>query len=198
MRRTIAIAAALLAFGHAPAAADTFVPDPAHTTVRATWNHIGFSEQSLNFREVRGTVELDPADIASARVDMAVVIASIDTGVPALDAHLQTAEFFDSGRHAEARFVSTAVEKTGDMTARVTGDLTIRGITRPVVLDVTVNAVGEHPLVGFDARLSGTWIGITATATLLRSDWGMGLMVPAISDEVELFISAELQARPQG
>lgn len=196
MRRLATALAALIALGTAASAGPlAYRPDPFHTTVRASWNHIGFSEQALNFREVSGTVALDPADLTTAKVDVAVRIASVDTGVPALDQHLQSADFFDAARFAEARFVSTAVERTGERTARVTGDLTIKGITRPVTLEVTLNAAGEHPFRSFDPGLAGQWIGVTATAVVRRSEFGMGMMVPAISDEVSLFISTEMQAR---
>ncbi|HEU0223732.1 MAG TPA: YceI family protein, partial [Paracoccaceae bacterium] len=126
--------------------------------------------------------------------DIKVNLASLDTGVEALDQHLQSADFFDASNYTEASFVATAVEKVGEDTAKVTGDLTIKGITKPVTLDVVVNAIGEHPMGQFTDFYKGDWIGVTATGTVKRSDWGLDMFVPAISDEVKLFISTEMKA----
>lgn len=194
MRLATSLAALALALGLGAArAADTYTPDPGHTTVRASWNHVGFSEQSLNFRGVTGTVELDPANLAATKVNITVPLASLDTGVPALNQHLSSADFFDVTKNAMATFVSTAVEQTGEKTVKVTGDLTIKGTAVPVTLDVTINAIGPHPVGQFLDYYKGKWVGVTATATVKRSDWGLSMMVPAVSDEVKLFISTELK-----
>ncbi len=186
---------AALAFSLGTANAATYSPDPSHTTVRATWNHVGFSDQSLNFRGVTGTVELDQGNIASTKVNISIDLASVDSGVPALDTHLQSGDFLSVGDAATATFVSTSVEQTGDKTAKVTGDLTLRGVTKPVTLDVTLNNIGPHPLGQFMEFYQGDWIGVTATGVVKRSDWGMGMMVPAVSDEVTIFISTEMKAQ---
>jgi polyisoprenoid-binding protein YceI len=190
----LALAAAFALSLAAPVLADTYRHDPAHTTIRATWDHVGFSDQSLNFREIEGTVTLDAGAIASATVDITVNLAAIDSGVEAFDQHLKSAELFDIAAHPTARFVSTAVEQTGEKTARVTGDLTIKGVTKPVTLEVTLNAMGTHPLGQFIEFYQGEWIGLTATGTVKRSDWGLDFLVPVVSDEVRLFISTEMKA----
>lgn len=194
MRLLSALATAGLMFGATQLAAETYTPDPSHTNVRVTWNHVGFSEQGLNFRTVDGTVDFDADDIPATKIDMTVDLSSIDTGVPALDEHLQGSDFFSAEDFPDAHFVSTSVEQTSDTTATVTGDLTIRDVTKPVTLDVTLNAIGEHPLGQFMDFYKGDWIGVTATGTIKRSDWGMDMMVPAVSDDVTLFISTEMKA----
>ncbi|QDL91994.1 polyisoprenoid-binding protein [Paroceanicella profunda] len=194
MRLLSTFAAAVLVAAATQASAETYSPDPSHTNVRASWTHVGFSRQQLNFRTVTGTVDLDKSDIASAKVDMTIDTSSIDTGVAALDDHLKSADFFDADEYGEAHFVSTKVEKTSDTTATVTGDLTIKDQTHPVTLEVTLNAMGEHPMGQYMDYYKGDWIGVTATGTVKRSDWGLDMMVPAISDEIQLFISTEMKA----
>ncbi|WP_118136071.1 YceI family protein [Oceanicella sp. SM1341] len=194
MRMLSTLAAAALVAVATQASAETYTPDPGHTNVRASWTHVGFSRQQLNFRTVTGTVELDKDDLNSAKIDMTIDTSSLDTGVSALDEHLKSADFFDADEYGEAHFVSTSVEPTSDTTATVTGDLTIKDETHPVTLDVTLNAMGEHPLGQFMDFYKGDWIGVTATGTIKRSDWGLDMMVPAISDEIDLFISVEMKA----
>lgn len=177
------------------AIADTFSFDPGHTQVRASWNHVGFSEQSVHFRKVEGTLEFDPDNISNTSVNVTIDLNSLDTGVEDFNGHLKSADFFGIADNASATFVSTGIEKTGDMTAKLTGDLTIKGVTKPVTLDVTVNSYGEHPLGQFVEYNKGTWIGATLTGTVTRSDWGLGAFAPAVSDEVTLFISSEMKAQ---
>lgn len=188
-----ALAAGLLA---APAleAAETYAFDPGHTQVRASWDHAGYSEQSLHFRQVEGGATIDFDNPANTSLSVTIPIAGVDSGVEAFDKHLSSADFFEVEKHPAATFVSTAVEKTGDTTLSVTGDLTIKGITKPVTLDVTVNSSGEHPLGQFIDYYKGEWVGVTATTTIIRSEWGLGYGAPITSDEVDLFISTEMKA----
>lgn len=192
------IAAYALALGliSAPAlhAADAYTFDPTHTQLRASWNHAGYSEQSLHFRQVQGGAVIDMENPANSRIEVVIPIAGLDSGVPPLNEHLISADFFEIEEHPNATFVSTVVEKTGEKTLKVTGDLTIKGVSKPVTLDVVVNNIGEHPLGRFADFYQGEWLGVTATATILRSDWGLGMFAPITSDEVELFISTEMKA----
>lgn len=176
-------------------AADAYNFDPGHTTVRASWNHAGLSTQSLNFRQVGGSVTIDLETPSNSAMNVVIPVSGIDTGVEAFDKHLASGDFFETEKHPEATFVSTAVEKTGDATLKVTGDLTIKGVTKPVELDVTVNSVGDHPLGQFIDYYKGEWVGVTATGQIVRSEWGLGFGAPITSDEVDLFISAELKKK---
>ena len=92
-------------------------------------------------------------------------------------------------------FVSTDVEQTGDKTAKVTGDLTIKGITKPLTLDVEVVHLGEHPVGQYIDYYKGQWLGIRATGKLTRSEWDVGYGAPLTSDEITLEISSEMQAK---
>ncbi len=123
--------------------------------------------------------------------------ASIPASRPS-HTHLRSADFFEVETWPEIRFVSTSVEPTGDTTALVTGDLTIKDQTHEVVLDVVLNYLGEHQLAPFVPELADTEVaGFSATATILRSDFGLDMLVPLISDEVSLIIETEL-LRPTG
>mgnify|MGYP001803455101 CR=1 FL=1 len=193
MRLTaLALFAGLIA---APAAqaADAYSLDPGHTQVRASWNHAGYSEQSLLFRDVGGDIKIDFEDPSKTSLNIVIPVKGIDTGVEAFDKHLASGDFFEADKHPEATFVSTSVEKTGDATLKVTGDLTIKGTSKPVTLDVVVNNSGAHPLGQFIDYYKGEWVGVTATGVITRSDWGLGFGAPITSDAIDLFISAELK-----
>lgn len=184
MRRFFLLAALLVA-GLAQAAPTRYDLDPRHTQVRFGWTHFGFSHMSGRFDEARAQFQFDPADPAKSSITVEIPVASIDTGVPALDEHLRSADFFDAARYPTATFRSTRVESVGPKALRVTGDLTLHGVTRPLVLDVTINQVGPYPMGG---RASA---GFDASATLRRSDWGIAAFVPNVSDEITLSISTE-------
>ncbi|MEL6233584.1 MAG: YceI family protein [Pseudomonadota bacterium] len=192
MRLTLAAAIFSLAV---PAYADTFVPDPGHTEVLVAWNHAGFSIQTAKFHQVEGTLELDQDNIEAAKADFTVAVASVDTGVEAFDGHLQGGDFFDASSYPSVTFVSTGIEMTGEKTAKITGDLTMKGVTNPVIFDVTIHNIGDHPVGQFFDYYKGTWVGLTATATIKRSEFNMAAMIPVGSDEIEITINSEMKAQ---
>ncbi len=193
MRRfALALIAGIVA---APAAfaADAYSLDAGHTQVRASWNHAGYSTQSLLFRQVTGDIAIDFDAPSNTSLNITIPVSGIDTGVEAFDKHLASGDFFDADMYPNATFVSTSIEKTGDATLKVSGDLTIKDTTKPITLDVVVNNSGDHPLGQFVDYYKGEWVGVTATGTIVRSEWGLGFGAPITSDEIELFISAELK-----
>ena len=177
---------ALLAVATFPAlAAEKYEIDPTHTQVQFTYSHLGFSNITGRFDQVQGDFRFDIADPTQSSVSITIPVQSISTGVDKLDEHLLKADFFDAAQFPTATFTSTGVTAAGEGKLAVAGDLTIHGVTRPVVLDVTINKIGEHPMrkrpaAGFDAR-----------ATLKRSDFGVGAYVPMVGDEVTLSITVE-------
>ncbi|MEM9049044.1 MAG: YceI family protein [Pseudomonadota bacterium] len=195
--RLATLAAAMLSAGFIATAANanTFVPDPGHTEVVVAWNHAGFSIQTAKFHQVEGTLELDEGNVEAAKAEFTVAVSSVDTGVEALDGHLQGGDFFDAASYPAVTFVSTGIEMTGDKTAKITGDLTMKGVTNPVVFDVVIHNIGDHPVGQFFDYYKGTWVGLTATATIKRSEFGMGAMVPVGSDEIEITINSEMKAQ---
>ena len=190
MRIRLLSAAALLAFAVAPAFAApvTYKLDPSHTNVIAQWNHFGFSNPFANFGNVDGTLVYDAANIGNSSVQVPLPLSGLEAFTPKFNEHLRSADFFDAAKFPNATFKSTRVEAAGEGKLKVSGDLTIKDITRPVVLDVTLNKAGEHPMKKVPA------IGFDATATVKRSDFGVGAYAPMVSDEVALKITTEATA----
>ena len=185
IRSFLAATAVALALGAAaPAfAADTYQLEPSHTSVTFQWTHFGFSHPSGKFMNADGSVTLDQANPAKSSVEVSFAIAGVDTGVPALDKEFQEANWFDAAKYPNATFKSTKVEVTGKDTAKVTGDLTIHGITKPVTLDVKLNQMGQE--------MGKATVGFTAKGSINRSEFGIGAYVPAVSDKIDLYIESE-------
>ncbi len=187
--------------GSAPGAPDksrvtagTYAADPGHTMVVWEVDHFGFSKYSGIFGDVAGTLVIDPANPAAAKVDVTIPVAKVTTASAGLTGHLLRAgkdggkpDFFGAAP-ADAKFVSTAVvlDDDGDE-AKVTGNLTLNGVTRPVTLDVDFHGAGTNP---FNKKET---VGFQAEATIKRSDFGITYGIPAVSDEVELEIHAAFE-----
>lgn len=184
MRKTFLALALALASGTV-LAADKFVVEPTHTQVNFSYMHLGLSVQTLQLRAIEGTLMLDADDLTKSSVDVTIDMNSVDTGVPKFDDHIKSADFFDTAKFPTATFKSSKVESAGEGKLKVTGDLTLHGVTKPVVLDVTVNKIGEHPMAKKPAA------GFNATTKVLRSDFGLGGYVPAVGDEVSISIASE-------
>lgn len=185
MKKTL-IAAAFTAFfaGQALAAPQTYVIDSSHTFPRFSYNHMGMSKQILRFNKTTGTVVLDKA-AKEAKVDVTIDTTTIDTGFEAFDGHIQGADFLDTAKFPTATFKSTKVVFEGDKPVSIEGDLTIKGITKPVTLTVTSFFNGPHPMLKKEA------IGANATTVIKRSDFDAGKFAPAVGDEVTLDIALE-------
>lgn len=175
-------------------AAGTYAADPGHTLVVWEVDHFGFSRYSGLFGEVTGTLVIDPANPAASKVDVTIPVAKVTTASAGLTGHLLRAgkdggkpDFFGPAP-ADAKFVSTRVvlDDDGDE-ASVTGDLTLNGVTRPVTLDVDFHGAGTNP---FNKKAT---VGFEAEGKIRRSDFGIGFLVPAVSDEVELEIHAAFE-----
>lgn len=180
------IAAALFAGSLTPAfaAPETYALEATHTEVVFSWTHFGFSKPTAKFMNAVGTLVLDEAAPANSSVEVSFAIDGLNTGVAALDEHLKKPDFFDAAKYPTATFKSTKVDVTGKDTANVTGNLTIHGVTKPVTLAVKLNKIG--------ANMKGVkTAGFSATGRIKRSDFGMGAYVPAVSDEIDLVITAE-------
>lgn len=184
IRRLIVAAATLLAAS--PLYAVTYTFEPQHTQGVIRWNHLGFANPTAQFNTVEGTLEFDPADPTHSSVAVTIPLTSMSTGVPDLNDDFRSSDFFDFAKFPMATFKSRKVEKgaTPD-TLKVAGDLSVHGITKPVVLDVTINKIGTNP------RNQVPTVGFEAMATLKRSDFGLGLYVPQVSDEIRIHITAE-------
>lgn len=159
--------------------------DPDHTDVFAQWNHFGYSHPSIHFGGVSGTIVHDAQAPENSRVEATLPMAALSSRVAALDDHLHSRELFDVARHPFARFQSTQVTVRADGSLDITGQLNLKGVSRQVVLTATLNRAGGHPATGQPT------IGFNARADLKRSDFGLDLYAPGISDEVTVHITTE-------
>ncbi len=181
----LALAGLLGAAVSVQAAPVTYKLDPGHTMVLFSWNHFGYSNPTANFGLGEGTLVFDEQHPANSSVEVTLPLANLDSHVPALDEHLKKPDFLDAGKYPTVTFKSTAVESLGGNKFKVTGDLTVHGMTRPVVLDATLNKVGPHPMTKAPS------IGFDATASIKRSDFGVATYVPNVSDELSIRITTE-------
>jgi polyisoprenoid-binding protein YceI len=184
-----ALAVAALSFAVPAQAAETYTLDPYHTQVAWSVDHFGFSHPSGKFANITGTLTLDEAQPANSQVNATITIANLVTGIDKLNEHLFSDKFFDAAKFPVATFRSTSIELTGKDTAKVVGDLTVHGITKPVVLDVTLNKIGQN-------MMNKKTAGFSATTTVKRSDFGMAAFLPegdkpGLGDEVKLTIDTE-------
>lgn len=173
-------------------AAGSYKTDPGHSLVGWRINHFGFNDYFGIFGDVEGTLTLDPANLAGAKVDVTIPIAKVVTASAGLTEHLtragqngRPADFFGPDP-APARFVSTSVVVSGQE-AKITGDLTMNGVTRPVTIDAEFTGAGAHP---FNMRQT---VGFEGEATIKRSEWNLGGFIPMVGDEVELEITVAFE-----
>ncbi|SDZ49233.1 Polyisoprenoid-binding protein YceI [Jannaschia faecimaris] len=185
MIRTTLATAALLVAAPAFAEPEVYVVDSSHAQTVFTYTHLGFSTTYGMFSGWEGEIQFDAENPANSSVEVSIPATSMFTGWEARDEHFSSADFLDVASNDIVRFVSTGIEVTGDDTAEITGDLTLGGVTKEVVLDAKLNQTGDHP------QAQKPWIGFDATTTLLRSDFDAGAFAPFVSDEVEVMISIE-------
>lgn len=172
----------------------TYSADPAHTLVVWGLDHLGFNDYFGIFGDITGTLELDATDLSSSSVDVTIPIADVTVASEGLKDHLLRAgtdgadpDFFGPDPEP-ARFVSTAIHKTGDTTAHIVGDLTFNGVTNEVTLDAELAGMGTN---GMNQKET---VGFHATTTIARSEWNLGWGIPfGLGDEVELQITAAFE-----
>ena len=164
-----------------------YVLDPTHTSVNWSLSHSGLSFYTARFDEISGALDFNPDSPTASRLDIRINPKSVSTGDSEWDETLATdGKYFDGNKHPEIRFTSTSSKKLTGTTGTVTGDLTLRGVTKPMTLDVTYNGAGKS------FGNPGATLGFSAIGTLSRSDWGMDYLTNfGIGDEVTLRIEAE-------
>ncbi|PJK11803.1 polyisoprenoid-binding protein [Lysobacteraceae bacterium NML95-0200] len=182
--------AALLAVasGNAFAEKTEYNIDPTHTMIIASWNHMGFSNPMANFADASGKLVYDSANPAASTVRVEIPMQSLQSFVPALDTELKGKDYFDVAQFPKAVFTSTQVKALGENRLQVQGNLQLRGVTRPVTLNVVLNGQGEHPMKKVPA------IGFDAVGSFKRSDFGIDKFVPVVGDEIQLRITVEAHA----
>ncbi len=192
MKSILASAALALALSTGAAfAADSYKFDASHSQILFSYDHLGFSTTYGLISGFDGEATIDADNLANSSVKLEIALKDVmSTGWKARDDHFLSADFFNVGETPMVTFTSTAVESTGDNTASITGDLTIAGTTKQVVLDATMNKIGEHPIA------KKPWAGFNATTTLKRSDFGVEKFTPFVGDDVAITISVELEQLP--
>jgi len=182
------VIATITAFGSTLACAEpvTYVIDGKHTFPRFTYTHLGFSSQSSRFDKTAGTVVYDAA-AGTGSVDVTIDMNSVSTGSDLFNDHIRGTEFLNVKDFPVGTFKSTAIRFKDGVPVSIAGNLTLKGVTKPVTLDVTSFKRGEHPMMHKDA------IGANASTKIRRSEFNMGKFVPAVDDELTLTIALEAQ-----
>ncbi|MEZ5649756.1 MAG: YceI family protein [Burkholderiaceae bacterium] len=183
--------AAVLAAGlatSAVAAPVTYTIDPNHTFPRFSYSHFGYSTQLSSFEKTKGTVVYD-AEAKTGSVEIMIDLTAVNTGSDLFNGHLQGADFFDTANHPTATFKSTSVVFEGDQPVRIDGNLTIKGVTKPVSLTVTSFKSMPHPMAKKPA------LGANAFTNVKRTDFNAGKYAPYVGDEVRIDIAIEAIAQ---
>lgn len=197
MKRILAALAVVLAPALGLAEASTWNLDPNHTHASFTIRHLVITNVRGEFQKASGTLTLDEKDLSKSSVSATLDTASIDTRVADRDNHLRSPDFFDAAKYPTITFKSTKVEKAGEGKLKVTGDLTMHGVTKPVVLNV------DGPTGEVKDPWGNTRRGISASTTVNRKDFGLAWskMVeagPVVGDEVKIEIESELIKQAAG
>lgn len=166
------------------AAPETYGAEPNHTFANFSYSHMGLSTQISKFSKTTGTVVYDKA-AKTGSVDITIDMKSVDTGSALFNGHIQGADFLDTAAFPTATFKSTKVVFDGDKPSSIEGNLTIKGVTKPVTLKVTHFVNMEHPMAHKDA------IGANATTMIKRTEFNAGKYAPAVGDDVTITISIE-------
>lgn len=166
------------------AAPETYIIDGAHTFPRFSYSHLGFSTQLSRFDKTSGNILID-REAKTGSVNVAIATNSVDTGSALFNEHIQGEEFLDTTKYPTATFISSKLNFDGDKVASVEGILTLKGISRPVTLNVTSFQCMPHPMLKKDA------CGANATAVVKRTDFNMGKYAPLVGDEVTISIAVE-------
>lgn len=190
LAHTTVISTALIAASSASMAATTdYQIDSKHTATLFSWSHFGFSNPTANFNDVQGVISVDDKHPEKSSVSVTIPVKSVDSHVEALDKEFLTDAWFNEAKYPNITFKSTKVQTKDKKHFKITGDLTVKGVTKPVVLDATLNGMGEHPMAKKPA------IGFNATTSFKRSDFGIAQYVPAVSDEIKVNITTEALAK---
>lgn len=184
--RSLLLGSALL-LAPLPALAADWEVDPSHSSILFSVEHFGFSDVQGAFRSFETEVNFDPEDLAATTAKVTIDATSIDTFWEARDEHIKSADMLDVATYPEITFVSTGVELTGENTAKITGDLTLHGETKPVTFDAVLNKLDANP---FDASKRNA--GFTMTGEIDRTEFGVDYAAPAVAAVIPITINVEL------
>ena len=183
-----ALALVTLAAGSAVAAPVTYTVDGSHTFPRFSYSHFGYSTQLSSFGKTTGTVVFD-AQAKTGAVDIVIDTTTVNTGFADFNGHIQGEDFLDTAKFPKATFKSTKVVFEGDKPASIEGQLTIKGVTKPVTLTVTSFQAMPHPMMKVPA------MGANAFVTIKRSEYNAGKYAPYVGDDVRIDIAIEAMGK---
>jgi polyisoprenoid-binding protein YceI len=190
---SVASLSAFAAQGAKVPGAENYAIDDSHSEVVFGWNHFGFSNPTARFDKIEGSVLLDEADLTKSSISVSLPLEGLDTGVAKLDEVLKGPDFLNAAKYPTITFNSTKVEKAGENGFKITGDLTVHGVTKPVTLDAKINKVGIFEIPG---KIKAQAAGFDATTVIKRSDFGVTKYVPAVSDEIPVRITLDAKQAP--
>ena len=183
-------------FALTPASAEPFVFDKGFTLITFSWSHLGLTRQMARFNGYDGVIEIDSAQPANSKIDVTLRTSSLQTGVDTFDRILRGPDYFDATTYPAITFKSSQVTRTSEKTADVAGELNIHGVSKPVILQVTLNLLGGHPSGAANPTYAGKKVAaFSAKSQVLRSAWGLSRGTPLVSDEIDITIETELVSR---
>ena len=163
----------------------TYSVDPQHGYILFSYSHFGLSNPQVGFNKFDATLDLDADNPEDSEINVTIDVNSIDSRVPVFNDHLRGDDFFQAEQYPNISFVATSIESKGDSNYTLTGDLTMKGVTKPITLDASIVAT-MHPFREIPV------VGVSASGQLKRSEWDLGKYAPSVSDEVTLSIEVEM------
>ncbi|MGL4674301.1 MAG: YceI family protein [Wohlfahrtiimonas sp.] len=189
MRSIIVPTLFLVVSSFATAKETTYEIDPTHTATVFSWDHLGYSTPSANFKAINGEIIFDDANIENSTVNVTIDTKSINTNVDIFDNKLQGSDWFNAIKFPKITFKSTAIKALGNDQFQVDGTLIIKGVEQNISLQAKLNKKGLHPMANKEA------IGFNATTQFNRSEFDMGDYAPAVSDQINVNITVEAIAK---
>ncbi len=165
-------------------AAGTYKSEDGHAYITFQYMHQGYSRPTIRWNDFEAAVTLDPSDPTASTLSVTIDAASVDSGVAKFDTHMKSGDMFEVEKFPTITFTSTSLNQATTATGQLVGDLTMKGITKPVELAVTLNKIGE-------TRDKKPMFGISAKTQIKRSDWDLGYAVPYVGDDVTIMIEVE-------
>lgn len=167
------------------APAGTYVLEKTHASITFKVMHLGFANYTMRFNDFDATIDLNAKEPEKSSLKVTIAPASLDANNPKMTEHTNNADFFNVAKYPTITFTSTKIEKTSANKGKIYGDLTMLGVTKPVVLDAVFNGGGEHPFMKKYA------LGFSATTAITRSEFGMSYGIPNVGDTVQVAIETE-------